>query len=941
MTDALGYAAGLLTINIGAEMIYVLQQRLAAMRVTEHKRSKVYDDIIEALLNKAQLESLYQPQAMPKEDHITRMFERIVGSTIFRMNSGSRDKLFRLMLMGVKYQVVTCQHASSLLTITIQRLEALRELASSASVSEMVSDVIERTQVICTPFTMGDWAQIRMILLGYLEGKRYKVSLFMQRGLQNGDGSYALARSAPVQYPQGVEQPGLIRYFRRSAPGSDVTVVRTSTFERPDPKLADMRLHANWTRGDMGRNLYLALTNHVPNTSPSVAKESITIYTWGRGDNGLLGHSNRLDSLLPGVVVPMLGKHVTQIALSAFCVVALAGDSVFIWGIKESNNPSKHPGRALRPTEYLANIGVCQIAASRSHILLRTESGAVWSWGFAGSGELGHGQGLSSVRIAKRLEALSHVKIIYVTAGKHFSFAIDSQGTVYGFGRNNEGQLGIKPGLYYSPVPIDSLTSFGITQIACAETFCYGLTKDGSLVYWGTDLNRSPSIEEPHLVFDDIKVRHQKPLRFASVACGSHHTLGVTSEGHVYAWGVNSQGQLGLGEHLDLLGEQLSAGNGAVTNGVGGGTGCAAETAVPSGHHDGAGEGSAAGIKGKRSPVPPPLAQVVGLDNSATSVGPDSPSGKWDTSSPAGKERAEPRLSPTALTPDVTQTPGERSGVSDSQAGRGEDETIAGDVSPPPIDTDQPEAGDRVDSPPRPDSAGEEAPLSSSTGIPGRLSETAGASSSHHRTPLAPKVASNTFVPLPERVAGISAVVQVAAGSNHSVALTKGGRVFTWGDNARGQLGHGDRRRLYEPQFVERLSGRQVRSVAVSKFLTCALVAHTPRTAGQAETLARIQQAAASSSEQGGDEEVWDGGDIPPSFLCPITYDMMRRPCFAMDGHTYEREAILAWFSQRNSSPMTGERLESHHVVPNFNLQSQIAEWRQNMKERNAMQTQE
>jgi hypothetical protein len=66
----------------------------------------------------------------------------------------------------------------------------------------------------------------------------------------------------------------------------------------------------------------------------------------------------------------------------------------------------------------------------------------------------------------------------------------------------------------------------------------------------------------------------------------------------------------------------------------------------------------------------------------------------------------------------------------------------------------------------------------------------------------------------------------------------------------------------------------------------------------------------------------------PHNFLCPITTELMEDPVVAMDGHTYEREAIATWFQMHDTSPLTRAVIPPT-LVPNVNLRSQIASWGQ------------
>jgi hypothetical protein len=69
------------------------------------------------------------------------------------------------------------------------------------------------------------------------------------------------------------------------------------------------------------------------------------------------------------------------------------------------------------------------------------------------------------------------------------------------------------------------------------------------------------------------------------------------------------------------------------------------------------------------------------------------------------------------------------------------------------------------------------------------------------------------------------------------------------------------------------------------------------------------------------------GVDMPPSFVCPITHELMEDPVVTADGQTYERHAISAWFQAHCTSPLTGDRLDHTRLTPNVMARSLIREW--------------
>ena len=68
-------------------------------------------------------------------------------------------------------------------------------------------------------------------------------------------------------------------------------------------------------------------------------------------------------------------------------------------------------------------------------------------------------------------------------------------------------------------------------------------------------------------------------------------------------------------------------------------------------------------------------------------------------------------------------------------------------------------------------------------------------------------------------------------------------------------------------------------------------------------------------AEEGAEEEV----------TCPITRTVFRDPVRASDGFVYERAAIVGWFEQRLSSPLTGLALNSRQLVPASDVAARVA----------------
>eukprot|EP00026_Physarum_polycephalum_P001398 Phypoly_transcript_01399.p1 GENE.Phypoly_transcript_01399~~Phypoly_transcript_01399.p1 ORF type:complete len:917 (+),score=105.43 Phypoly_transcript_01399:210-2960(+) len=87
------------------------------------------------------------------------------------------------------------------------------------------------------------------------------------------------------------------------------------------------------------------------------------------------------------------------------------------------------------------------------------------------------------------------------------------------------------------------------------------------------------------------------------------------------------------------------------------------------------------------------------------------------------------------------------------------------------------------------------------------------------------KVASEMdFFAMPTKVSGFNTKVNdVAAGDNFSIVCTEGGEVWTWGEGSGGKLGHGDQKDQREPMLVAGLKGKHIIQVAAGEKHSVAL----------------------------------------------------------------------------------------------------------------------
>ncbi|XP_070764278.1 probable E3 ubiquitin-protein ligase HERC4 [Enoplosus armatus] len=202
-----------------------------------------------------------------------------------------------------------------------------------------------------------------------------------------------------------------------------------------------------------------------------------------------------------------------------------------------------------RPLDALCNIPVSQVACGRQHSVALTTDGQVYAWGQDSRGQLGLGKREPGASPPQHLRPLSALPLVQIAAGGEQSFALSVSGGVFGWGRNDRGQLGLGDTTdRHTPTPVRCLNTKQTVHISCGEEHTAILTKTGAVFTFGSGQYGQLG----HNSFsDEVRPRLVAELwgaKVIQIACGRHHTLVLTDSKRVYSFGCGEQGQLGHGE---------------------------------------------------------------------------------------------------------------------------------------------------------------------------------------------------------------------------------------------------------------------------------------------------------------------------------------------------------------------------------------------------------
>lgn len=121
----------IIVLCMGGEMVYILHQRLQAQTVRTEKATKVLHEVARSMLSPLFVEELFKPHDMYSQSSTRQIFEKLAHSSIMRLNKVSMDKLFDLMSMGFKRQILSVKCPQQYLQITIIHLGTAHHTALS------------------------------------------------------------------------------------------------------------------------------------------------------------------------------------------------------------------------------------------------------------------------------------------------------------------------------------------------------------------------------------------------------------------------------------------------------------------------------------------------------------------------------------------------------------------------------------------------------------------------------------------------------------------------------------------------------------------------------------------------------------------------------------------------------------------------------------------
>jgi alpha-tubulin suppressor-like RCC1 family protein len=278
------------------------------------------------------------------------------------------------------------------------------------------------------------------------------------------------------------------------------------------------------------------------------------LWLWGRNNNGQLGDNTITDRQSPVQTISTGANWrnvITFGSTQAFHSACIKTDgSLWLWG--QGSYGALGNNSTLSRSSPVQTVSATtlwkQVSASSGNFgsfpftaAIKTD-GTLWLWGHGVYGQLGNNARTSRSSPVQTISTTTNWK--QVSCGNSHAAAIKTDGTLWLWGSNGSGQLGDNAGISRSS-PIQTIAGgTNWKQVSCGLNNTAAVKTDGTLWLWGNG--------QDGILGDNTVTNRSSPVQTVStgtnwkqVVCGVNHTTSIKTDGTLWLWGLNTNGQLG------------------------------------------------------------------------------------------------------------------------------------------------------------------------------------------------------------------------------------------------------------------------------------------------------------------------------------------------------------------------------------------------------------
>jgi alpha-tubulin suppressor-like RCC1 family protein len=269
-----------------------------------------------------------------------------------------------------------------------------------------------------------------------------------------------------------------------------------------------------------------------------------TLWAWGRSTpNSQLGFNDTVTRSSP-VQVGTLTTWTSASLGTNFSVLLQNNGDAYTTGLNITDYQQPTISRSS-PVQLGTESNWIQTDNGYLYSLAVKTNGTLWSWGSNNSGALGDG---TSITRSSPVQIGTLNNWSSVAAGYLSSHALKTDGTLWGWGSNADGMLGnVQTTNLSSPIQIGTRTWRSIADKGgFQQTHNMAIRSDGTLWAWGNNTNGQLGFLSTSNRSSPVQVGTRND--WVSATVGDNTSMAIRSDGTLWAWGLNSNAELGLGD---------------------------------------------------------------------------------------------------------------------------------------------------------------------------------------------------------------------------------------------------------------------------------------------------------------------------------------------------------------------------------------------------------
>ncbi|MGB8169262.1 MAG: choice-of-anchor tandem repeat GloVer-containing protein [Chthoniobacteraceae bacterium] len=273
-------------------------------------------------------------------------------------------------------------------------------------------------------------------------------------------------------------------------------------------------------------------------------KSDGTLWSWGDNSNNELGYLGRV----PLPVAAQLGPIAVASGGSGHSAAIEPDGTLWLWGSNSNGQlgiGSSDGGQHPVPTQPAPGTTWVSVATGNIHTAAIRSDGTLWTWGYNFYGQLGDG---TTTQRPSPVQVGTDTNWVMVAAGYFHTIALKADGTLWAWGYNSDGQLGngVADGTTPHPIPTQVGTATNWTHVVSHGYHIIAARSDGSVWGWGYNFygqvgngTTTTPVSTPGQI--------GTATNWSSIATGLYHTTAIRTDGTLWAWGRNLEGQIGDG----------------------------------------------------------------------------------------------------------------------------------------------------------------------------------------------------------------------------------------------------------------------------------------------------------------------------------------------------------------------------------------------------------